>query len=66
MATPLKRIRVDDNLWDRFGDTAAALGSDRTKVLVAFMRSFVTAMSPERLIRSMDADHAHGLPPSAP
>lgn len=44
--TPLKRIRVDDALWDQFGDAVTALGLDRTKVLVAFMNRLVGAMAP--------------------
>ena len=60
--TPLKRIRVDDGLWDQFGEASEALGSDRTKVLVAFMRRFVAALSP---IRSASADQAADRPPSA-
>jgi len=51
--TPLKRIRVDDQLWTRFGLAAEAIGTDRTKVIVGFMRAFVDAMDPRRA-RSSD------------
>lgn len=44
-STPLKRIRVDDDLWKDFGEAAAAMGADRTKLLVAFMRRYVAAVS---------------------
>lgn len=57
--TPLKRIRVDDDLWAAFGDATEAMGTDRTKVLVAFMRRYVEAMDPGR-----SADGNHGQRPS--
>lgn len=73
--TPLKRIRVDDDLWEDFGLATEALGLDRTKALVAFMRRFVTAMSVDRqplargpwppVSRSSTADQADGPPHSA-
>lgn len=59
--TPLKRIRVDEGLWSDFGDAAEALGLDRTKVLVAFMRRIVDAMA----VRSAEGDHASGQSHSA-
>jgi hypothetical protein len=65
MATPLKRIRVDDGLWNAFGDAAEAMGSDRTKLLVAFMRRYVAATSPEPVTRSDTVDHATRPPNSA-
>ena len=55
--TPLKNIRVDDDLWEQFRATAEAIGSNRTRVLVAFMRSFVAAMSPAAISQSADSDH---------
>ena len=59
--TPLKRLRVDETLWENFGDAAEALGLDRTKVLVAFMHRFVDAMA----VRSASPDHAAERPHSA-
>lgn len=59
--TPLRRLRVDEHLWKDFGDAAAALDLDRTKVLIAFMRRFVDAMA----VRSDEGDHAPGQPHSA-
>lgn len=44
--TPLKRLRVEDPLWAAFGDACEAVGTDRTKAVVGFMRRFVDAMSP--------------------
>jgi len=55
--TPLKRLRVDEHLWRDFGGAVAALGLDRTKVLVAFMHRFVDAMA---VVRSDSPDHAPG------
>jgi hypothetical protein len=46
--TPTRPIRVDLNLWDEFGRITTAMGTDRTKVLVAFMRRFVETMTPTR------------------
>ncbi|MES2211476.1 MAG: hypothetical protein V4515_15030 [Chloroflexota bacterium] len=46
--TPLKRIRVDEDLWDDFGQATNAVGSDRTKTLVGFMRRYVAAMAIDR------------------
>jgi hypothetical protein len=43
--TPLKRIRVEDALWEEFGAATEALGSNRTQVLVGFMRRYVSAAS---------------------
>ena len=64
MVTPKPRqVRVDDDLWREFGEVADSLGTDRAKLLVAFMRRFVDAMAPVH--RSGDADPAAGLPPSA-
>ncbi len=63
--TPLKRIRVDGDLWDAFGAAAAAMGSDRTKLLVAFMRRYVAATSPESVTRSDGSDHETQPPRSA-
>ena len=36
--TPLKRMRVDDDLWSQFGELAAP---DRSAVLREFMRWYV-------------------------
>lgn len=62
MVTPLKRLRVNDELWDAFGDACTAVGTDRSKALVGFMRRVVTAMDAGQLVRS--ADPAPG--PDAP
>lgn len=57
--TPLKRIRVDDDLWHQFGEVAENIGTDRTKILVAFMRRYVNAYGLEpRRSRSASPDHA--------
>ena len=60
-ATPLKRLRVDEELWRNFGEASEVLGLDRTKVLVAFMHRFVDAMA----VRSAEGDHAATPPHSA-
>lgn len=57
--TPLKRIRVDDDLWDAFGDATLAMGTDRSKALVAFMRRYVAALA---VNRTTDTDQ--GIDPS--
>jgi len=64
--TPMRTIRIDDQLWDEFGAAADALGTDRTKVLVGFIRRLVAAMDPAALIRSTDTDPRPTVPPSAP
>ncbi len=60
-STPLRNIRVDEDLWRDFGEAAAAVGSTRTEVLVALMRRYVSAMA---IPRSADTDLATDLPPS--
>lgn len=42
--TPLKRIRVEDDLWEAFGEAATAFSTDRTKLLVGFMRRLVASL----------------------
>ena len=42
--TPVRKIRVADDLWVDFGEAARDIGSNRTRVLVAFMRRYVRAM----------------------
>lgn len=52
-----KRVRqvwVDLDLWNAFGDAAEAAGTDRSKLLVAFMRRYVAAMA---VNRTEDQDH---------
>jgi len=61
MATPTRPIRVDPTLWNAFGEATAAIGSDRTKVLIGFMRRFVAAMDISRTadpITDGDAPHS--------
>lgn len=71
MATMPHPIRVDQQLWDEFGEAARAIGSDRTKVLVGFMRRFVDAMGvqlateAEGVDRLADTDQGPGSPHSA-
>jgi hypothetical protein len=66
--TPTRPIRVDLDLWDDFGDAARAIGSDRTKVLVGFMRRFVDAMDARLTAeaQSVDSDQGEHLSASAP
>ncbi len=56
MATPKPRqIRVPDDLWEAFDEATFAMGTDRSKALVAFMRRYVAAMSigrPDSLTQS--------------
>jgi hypothetical protein len=62
MATPLHNIRVDADLWQRFAEATAAAGSNRTEVLVNFIRWYVRDL-PERptlVSRSADGDHERG------
>jgi len=49
----VRQVRVDLDLWNAFGDAAEAAGTDRSKLLVAFMRRYVAAMS---VSRSADSD----------
>jgi hypothetical protein len=49
----VRQVRVDLDLWNAFGDAAEAAGTDRSKLLVAFMRRYVAAMS---VNRSADSD----------
>lgn len=64
--TTLRNIRVDDELWDRFGDLAEP---DRSAVIRAFIAWFVRedgAKMPRRPVsRTDDGDQVTGLPPSA-
>lgn len=50
--TPVRRIRVDNDLWDRFGDAVAEVDPelDRSKVLRQLMRWYVgdAAQPPQR------------------
>jgi hypothetical protein len=55
--TPLKRIRVDDTLWQRFGDATTSMGADRTKVLVAFMRNYISAVTVVRSTEGAPSVH---------
>lgn len=49
MATPKPRqIRVPDDLWEAFDEATFAMGTDRSKALVAFMRRYVAAMAVNR------------------
>ncbi len=57
--TPLRRIRVGEPLWRDFGEATDAMGTDRTKALVAFMKRYVAATSPNQ---SASADQEQ--PPS--
>lgn len=59
--TPTRPIRVDPALWEAFGEVTEAMGTDRTKVLVAFMRRFVDAWATQ----TAEGDHAAGRPHSA-
>lgn len=50
--TARQTIRVDETLWERFGQFAAGKGSDRSTVLRDFIRWYVAepdAQMPERL-----------------
>jgi hypothetical protein len=59
MATPLHNIRVDTDLWQRFAEAAAAAGSNRTEVLVNFIRWYVRDLPTraELVGRTADSDH---------
>ncbi|MER7166794.1 hypothetical protein ABT336_12120 [Micromonospora sp. NPDC000207] len=37
-STPTRPIRVQLDLWDEFGDVAKQLGSNRTALILEFMR----------------------------
>jgi hypothetical protein len=39
--TPRQTIRIDEDLWIRFGDLAASQGLDRSTVLRQFIRWYV-------------------------
>lgn len=43
MTKRVRQVRVDEALWDRFGTVAEATGTDRSKVLVAFIERYVAA-----------------------
>lgn len=60
--TPLQNIRVPEALWRDFGLAAASMGSDRTKLLVAFMRRYVLATA---VTRTAEGDHVEVQPHSA-
>lgn len=60
--TPPHPIRVDEDLWKAFGEAAKAMGSDRTKTLIAFMRRYVAATAPTQ---TDDGDHARSQSHSA-
>jgi len=67
--TPMRTIRVDDDLWDAFGQATGAAGADRSYVLRELMAWYARetgAKLPRRPDRSSDAINAAGLPPSAP
>ncbi len=53
-ATP-RQIRVPDDLWQAFDEATFAMGTDRSKALVAFMRRYVAAVS---IPRTADGDQA--------
>ncbi len=56
MATAQPRqIRVPDDLWEAFDEATFAMGTDRSKALVAFMRRYVAAVS---IPRTDDTDQA--------
>jgi len=40
-STPTRPIRVPLDLWDEFGDVAGELGSNRTALILEFMRWMV-------------------------
>lgn len=65
-STPLRNLRVDDDLWTAFGEAAAAVGTTRTEALVGFMRRFTAAMSPTADGRSADTDQGVDVSRSAP
>ena len=44
-STPARSIRVPDDLWARFGDAAGLVGSNRNKMIIAFMTRFADAMA---------------------
>ena len=52
-ATPLRQIRVPDDLWEAFGEATTRFGLDRTKVLVRCMADFVKATAPDRFERML-------------
>jgi hypothetical protein len=56
----VRQVRVDMDLWKTFGEAAEAAGTDRSKLLVAFMRRYVAAMSvrPDPIPRTADTDQA--------
>jgi len=39
--TPTRPVRIDDDLWRRFGEAATAKDSDRSTVLREFIRWYV-------------------------
>lgn len=54
--TPMKCFRITDALWTRFALVARANGTDRTKLLVAFIRWYVgEAEQPPRPTSQADA-----------
>jgi len=62
MATPKPRqIRVPDELWEAFDEATFAMGTDRSKALVAFMRRYVSAVS---IPQTEDGDQATHPGPS--
>jgi len=64
MATPKPRqIRVSDDLWEAFDEATFAMGTDRSKALVAYMRRYVAAVAVDR---TADPDPAREGSRSAP
>ncbi len=56
--TPTRPIRVPLDLWAQFGDVAKQLGTDRTKLLLEYMR-YMTRHPGAKLPKRPD------LPPAA-
>ncbi len=54
----VRQVRVDLDLWNAFGDAAEAVGTDRSKLLVAFMRRYVAAMAVDPIPQTADTDQA--------
>lgn len=63
--TPLKCFRITDTLWKRFAVVAKANGTDRTKLLVAFVRWYLRVPGVELPERPASPPHDRdGLPES--
>ncbi len=73
MATAQPRqIRVPDDLWAAFDEATFAMGTDRSKALVAFMRRYVAAVTQPPIVPGPDPQQpgpytlANVLPVSKP